>query len=78
MDTTEAAIDTRLTRDVYVTLGDRQADGSWAVRSYLKPFAIWIWGGAMIMAFGGALSLSDRRYRVGAVARRVSGAVAAE
>ncbi len=78
MDTTEAAIDTRLTRDVYVTLGDRQGDGSWAVRTYLKPFAIWIWGGAMIMALGGILSLSDRRFRIGAAARPLRNAVAAE
>jgi cytochrome c biogenesis factor len=41
------------------------------VRSYIEPFANWLWGGALLMAFGGLLSLSDRRYRVAAGARRV-------
>ena len=70
MPTTEAAIDQGLTRDLYLVIGDRQADGGYAVRSYIKPFAGWIWLGAIIMALGGALSLSDRRYRVAAGARR--------
>jgi len=70
MPTTEAAIDYGLTRDVYVVLGDRQDDGSWAVRTYIKPFANWIWLGAIVMAIGGLLSLTDRRYRVGAVKRK--------
>ncbi len=70
MATTEAAIDRGFTRDLYVALGDRQADGAWALRSYLKPFANWIWLGALIMAGGGIFSLTDRRYRVGAPARR--------
>lgn len=64
MPTTEAAIDQSLTRDVYVVLGDQQADGSWAVRTYIKPFANWIWIGAIVMGLGGAISLTDRRYRV--------------
>jgi cytochrome c-type biogenesis protein CcmF len=70
MATTEAAIDRGLGRDLYVTLGDPQAGGGWAVRTYVKPFANWIWLGALIMAAGGAISLTDRRYRVGAPARR--------
>jgi cytochrome c-type biogenesis protein CcmF len=71
MPTTEAGIDYGFTRDVYVVLGDPQtaAGEAWAVRSYVKPFANWIWGGAVIMALGGALSLTDRRYRVGAPVR---------
>jgi cytochrome c-type biogenesis protein CcmF len=40
------------------------------MRTYVKPFANWIWLGAMVMAAGGAISLTDRRYRVGAPARR--------
>jgi cytochrome c-type biogenesis protein CcmF len=78
--TTEAAIDRTLRRDLYVTLGDAQAGGGWAFRTYVKPFANWIWLGALIMATGGAVSLSDRRYRVGAPARRAQprGAVPAE
>ena len=70
MPTTEAAIDRSLTRDLYVTLGEPQAAGGWAVRSYVKPFANWIWLGALIMAAGGGLSLSDRRLRVGAPSAR--------
>ncbi len=70
MPTSEAAIDRGLTRDVYVVLGDRQEGGGWAVRTYIKPFANWLWAGALVMAFGGGLSLIDRRYRVGAVRRK--------
>ncbi|MGE4610710.1 MAG: heme lyase CcmF/NrfE family subunit [Paracoccaceae bacterium] len=68
--TTEAAIDQSLLRDVYVVLGDQQSDGSWAVRSYVKPFTNWIWIGVATLAFGGILSITDRRYRVAAVARK--------
>ncbi|MFT3972917.1 MAG: heme lyase CcmF/NrfE family subunit [Amaricoccus sp.] len=74
MATTEAAIDRGVTRDLYVALGDRQANGAWALRTYVKPFANWIWGGALLMALGGTVSLTDRRYRVGAPARKVRGA----
>jgi cytochrome c-type biogenesis protein CcmF len=77
MTTTEAAIDRSLTRDLYVALGEPQADG-WALRSYVKPFANWIWGGALLMAIGGVVSLTDRRYRVGAPAGRAPAALAAE
>ncbi len=66
MPTTEAGIDYGFTRDLYLVIGDAQANGSWAVRSYYKPFANWIWGGAMLMALGGMISLADRRYRVAA------------
>ncbi|MEM7056507.1 MAG: heme lyase CcmF/NrfE family subunit [Pseudomonadota bacterium] len=75
--TSEAAIDPGLTRDVYLVLGDRAASGAWAVRSYYKPLANWIWIGSLIMAFGGLISLTDRRYRVGAASRRAA-AVPAE
>jgi len=56
--------------DLYVALGEPAADGGWTVRAYWKPLISWIWGGAIIMAFGGVVSLSDRRWRVGAAARR--------
>jgi len=68
--TTEAAIDTGLTRDVYVVIGDAQTGGGYAVRAYVKPFASWIWGGALLMALGGLISLTDRRFRVAAGARK--------
>ena len=58
-------------RDVYVTLGDKQTNGdAYALRSYVKPLVSWIWLGALVMAIGGLVSLSDRRYRIGAAARR--------
>ena len=78
MPTTEAAIDQSLLRDLYLVIGDPQKDGGWAVRSYIKPFANLIWGGALLMALGGIFSLSDRRYRAAAGARRRSLAVPAE
>jgi cytochrome c-type biogenesis protein CcmF len=64
--TTEAALLTRGFSQLYVSLGDQNADGSIAVRIYHKPLVLLIWFGAVMMAFGGALSLSDRRLRVGA------------
>jgi cytochrome c-type biogenesis protein CcmF len=64
MPMTEAAIDPGLTRDLYVSLGEPVDNGAWVVRVYFKPFVDWIWGGCMIMAMGGALALSDRRYRL--------------
>jgi len=77
MPTTEAAIRNGILRDIYVVIGDAQSNGGYAVRVYIKPFANWIWGGAILMALGGALSLTDRRMRIGAAARKPV-AVAAE
>ncbi len=70
MPTTEAAIRNGVFRDIYVVIGDEQTGGGWAVRTYIKPFANWIWAGCIIMALGGGLSMSDRRHRVGAGAAR--------
>jgi cytochrome c-type biogenesis protein CcmF len=64
MPMTEAAIDTGLFRDLYVSLGEMLDDKSWTVRVYHKPFVDWIWGGAFIMGLGGLLAVADRRYRV--------------
>jgi cytochrome c-type biogenesis protein CcmF len=66
MTTTEAALMTRGASQLYVSLGDPNPDGSTAVRIYHKPLVLLIWLGAVVMVFGGALSLSDRRLRVGA------------
>ncbi|WBU60865.1 heme lyase CcmF/NrfE family subunit [Paracoccus albus] len=74
MPTTEAGIDNGFFRDIYLVIGDEQQDGGWAVRSYIKPFANWIWFGCGFMALGGFISLSDRRYRVAAGARRKTAA----
>ena len=60
---TEAAIDTGFTRDLYVSLGEAAEGGAWIVRVYYKPFVDWIWGGCVVMALGGLLAASDRRYR---------------
>ena len=66
MSTTEAALLTRGASQLYVSLGDASADGGIAVRIYHKPLVLLIWWGPVLMAFGGLLSLSDRRLRVGA------------
>ncbi len=60
---TEAAIDGRVMRDLYVALGEPLEGDAWAVRIYYKPMVRWIWLGALIMALGGALALTDARYR---------------
>ena len=70
MPTTEAAIDYRISRDLYVVLGDQQSENVWTIRTYLKPFANWIWGGCAMMALGGILSLTDRRLRIAAGSKR--------
>jgi cytochrome c-type biogenesis protein CcmF len=64
--TTEAALFTSGLSQLYISLGDQNADGSIAVRAYYKPLVLLIWLGAVMMACGGVLSLSDRRLRVGA------------
>ncbi len=64
MPMTEAAIDAGLTRDIYVSLGEELEDKTWAVRVYYKPFVDWIWGGCLLMALGGILAMSDKRYRM--------------
>jgi cytochrome c-type biogenesis protein CcmF len=64
--TTEAALMTRGVSQLYLSLGDVNDDGSIAVRLYYKPLVLLIWLGAVVMMLGGALSLSDRRLRVGA------------
>ena len=66
MPTTEAAISNGFWRDIYLVIGDPQDGGGWAVRTFIKPFANWIWAGSIIMALGGLISLTDRRFRVAA------------
>ncbi|MDP6691094.1 MAG: heme lyase CcmF/NrfE family subunit [Alphaproteobacteria bacterium] len=69
METTEAAIRTGWGGDLYAVVGDPTGDGAWSTRFYTKPMIHWIWIGAFVMVFGGALSLTDRRFRIGAPAR---------
>ncbi|MBX3705238.1 MAG: heme lyase CcmF/NrfE family subunit [Pseudomonadales bacterium] len=60
---TEAAIDARFLRDVYISLGEPVGEGDWAVRLQVKPFVRWIWLGGLLMTFGGVLAIADGRYR---------------
>jgi cytochrome c-type biogenesis protein CcmF len=60
---TEAAIDPGITRDLYVSLGDPLGGDAWLLKLQHKPFVDWIWGGCLVMALGGLLAASDRRYR---------------
>jgi cytochrome c-type biogenesis protein CcmF len=78
--TTEAALLSRGASQLYISLGDIATDGSVAVRIYHKPLVLLIWLGPVLMAFGGLLSLSDRRLRVGAPkpAKSMRGLQAAE
>jgi cytochrome c-type biogenesis protein CcmF len=69
---TETAIDTGLFRDLYVSLGDPVDREAWTVRVYYKPFVDWIWGGALLMALGGGLAVSDRRYALATRKQRVA------
>jgi cytochrome c-type biogenesis protein CcmF len=68
MPMTEAAIDTGLARDLYVSLGEpidrERPEGEWAIRVYYKPLVDWIWGGCLLMALGGIVAIFDRRYRM--------------
>jgi cytochrome c-type biogenesis protein CcmF len=74
MPTTEAAIHTTLAGDLYAVIGDAEGtDGTYVTRLYFNPLVVWMWIGPIIMIFGGALSLTDRRYRIGAP-RRSAGA----
>ncbi len=69
MPTTEAGILTFGVSQVYASFGDPQPDGSIGLRLYYKPLVLLIWLGAAIMALGGAVSLTDRRFRIGAPVR---------
>ncbi|MDB5901761.1 MAG: c-type cytochrome biosis protein CcmF [Betaproteobacteria bacterium] len=66
MPMTEAAIDSGLTRDLYVALGEAVSPTAWIRRVWVKPFVDWIWFGCVIMALGGLLAVADRRYRIAA------------
>jgi cytochrome c-type biogenesis protein CcmF len=73
---TEAAIAPGFTGDLYVSLGEPlDGGGAWLIRLYVKPFIDWVWGGCLMMAFGGLLAVTDKRYR--AKVRREEGVAAA-
>ena len=69
MPTTEVGLYQTWHGDVYVVMGDETTGGARAMRLYYNPLVNFIWLGATVMFLGGALSLSDRRYRVGAPKR---------
>ncbi len=64
MPMTEAGIAASLSGDLYASMGESLDQGEWSIRLYRKPMVDWIWGGCALMALGGLLALSDRRYRV--------------
>jgi cytochrome c-type biogenesis protein CcmF len=74
MPTSVTAIHTNLLADLYVALGESDGSGGWTIRAYWKPLVPWIWIGAVFMALGGVLSLSDRRWRIGVAHRLPRGA----
>ena len=75
---TEAGILVKWNRDLFVALGDQIGADTWSVRVQYKPLIRFIWLGCLIMALGGIIAASDRRYRVNAPAREKVGAAAAE
>jgi cytochrome c-type biogenesis protein CcmF len=76
--TTEASIQTYGFSQLYIQLGEDQAGGAHVLRLWYKPFVTFIWLGAILMAFAGFISLSDRRLRVGAPRRATARVAAAE
>jgi cytochrome c-type biogenesis protein CcmF len=60
---TEAAVRSGVLGDLYVSLGEYLGGQAWSVRVYYKPFVGWLWAGGALMALGGLLAASDRRYR---------------
>ncbi len=66
---TESAIRPRLLGDIYVALGEPLGGGAWAVRIHAKPFVRWIWFGALLMALGGLVTATDKRFRAKDTAR---------
>jgi cytochrome c-type biogenesis protein CcmF len=79
--TTQTSIRTNLISNLYMALGEQNAQGQWTVRLYYHPLAPWIWIGGFTMALGGFLSLSDRRFRIGVAQKNRAmpvGVVAAE
>ena len=77
-ETTAAGIHTNFISNLYVAVGERDAAGLYPVRFYYHPFMPWVWMGALTMACGGFVSLTDRRLRVGAVRKAARAAVTAQ
>lgn len=75
--TSLTAIRTGLAADLYLALGEGDPASGWTIRAYHKPIVSWIWLGALVMALGGVVSLTDRKWRVGVAARPAAAAVPA-
>jgi cytochrome c-type biogenesis protein CcmF len=73
MPLSQASLDVGVTRDLFVALGEAAGEQAWTLRLHVKPFMAWVWVGCLLMAFGGLLAASDRRYRMGVAARRTAG-----
>ena len=56
-------MDPGIFRDLYVALGEPVGESAWAVRVHVKPFVRWIWIGGLFVALGGAMAVTDKRYR---------------
>ena len=69
---TEAGIRAGLDKDLFVALGDQLGNGGWSVRIQYKPLIRFIWLGCLVMALGGLIAISDRRYRVNVRAKEKS------
>ncbi len=61
---TDAGIHAGVRADVFVALGEPLGGDAWAVRLHIKPFVRWIWAGALLMALGGVIAATDRRFRL--------------
>jgi len=81
IDTTASIVTSGVLGDRYVSLGEPVtadgATGAWGVRIYVKPFVDWIWGGCLLMALGGIVAVSDRRYRFAVRAKAASAVTSA-
>ncbi|TFH87632.1 heme lyase CcmF/NrfE family subunit [Billgrantia azerbaijanica] len=64
MPMNQAALHRAITRDVYVSLGERLEGDAWSLRLYYKPYMVWMWSGALLLALGGLLAAADKRYRL--------------
>ena len=79
MPTTEAAIHTTLMGDLYAVIGDAEGDeGAYVTRIYYNPLVVWMWIGCIVMMFGGTLSMTDRRHRVGVPHKRQHASAASD
>jgi cytochrome c-type biogenesis protein CcmF len=63
MSMTEAGIEVDWNRDLFVAMGDDLGEGAWSLRVQYKPMVRFIWFGALVMAIGGFIAITDRRYR---------------